>query len=57
MKYLNKDNQYKNAFRKTDLCDYCEWFDKKKLQIQAQLKKIENFDQEDYLLSLKESKA
>ena len=47
MKYLNKDNQYKNAFRKTDLCDYCEWFDKKKLQIKAQLKKIENFEYSD----------
>ena len=47
MKYLNKDNQYKNAFRKTDLCDYCEWFDKKKLQIKAQLKRIENFEYSD----------
>ena len=44
MKYMNKDNQYKNAFRKTDLCDYCEWFDKKKSEIKIQLKRIENFE-------------
>ena len=47
MKYLIKDNQYKNAFRKTDLCDYCDWFDKKKLEIKAQLKRIENFEYSD----------